>query len=124
MSKDEKISRLEKDMALLERKIDKKFDRTDESFGIFKSAMIRMQEENASLRKDRDYLLESYSKLLDRLHDSALSDGLRSAVDTMRGSLKDNFETIREAAKEGVIPSNTNETKSRQKNASLKKIKS
>lgn len=103
LSKDEKISKLEKKLSLLERSVERKFERSDENFEFFKSTILQMQKDNAKLKNDRDYLLGSYSKLLDRLYDSALSDGLRTVVDGMRGGLKENFRLIQDAAKEGLV---------------------
>jgi hypothetical protein len=103
LSKDEKIGKLEKRIALLERKVDRKFERGEENFEFFKSLVAKMQKENVQLKKDRDYLLGSYSKLLDRLYDSALSDDLRGAVESMRRGLKENFTLIQEAAREDLV---------------------
>ena len=105
LSKDEKISKLEKKLSLLERNVDRKFERSDESFEFFKSAVLQMQQDNAKLKKDRDYLFASYSRLLDRLNDSALSDDLRTAVESMRSGLRENFKLIQDAAKEGLVSS-------------------
>ncbi|MDI6722794.1 MAG: hypothetical protein QMD97_04505 [Candidatus Aenigmarchaeota archaeon] len=98
-TKDEKLSKLEKKVLLLDKKADRKFERIEENFEFFRALVIEMQNDNRQLRKDRDYLLKSYKGLLDRLYDSALSEDLRSVVEPMRNSLIENFNLIKEAGR-------------------------
>lgn len=102
-TKDDRMKILDRRMSALERKLDAKLERSEENFRLFKDIVIKMQKENIQLKKDRDYLLGSYKKLLDRLNDSALSDDLRGFVEPARNELKDSFNLIREAAKEGLV---------------------
>ncbi len=103
LSKDEKMGKLEKRLNSLEKSTERRFDRSDESFEFFKSIILQMQKENAQLKKDRDYLFTSYRNLLDRLYDSALSDELRNFIEPMRKGMKENFNLIQQAAKEGLV---------------------
>ncbi|MBI2580064.1 MAG: hypothetical protein HYW27_04135 [Candidatus Aenigmarchaeota archaeon] len=101
-TKDDRVKNLDKRMRAMERKLDSRLERGEENFRLFRDIVLRMQKENMQLKKDRDYLLGSYKKLLDRLYDSALSDDLRGFVEPARKELKENFNLIREAAKEGL----------------------
>ncbi|MBI2172919.1 MAG: hypothetical protein HYT73_01765 [Candidatus Aenigmarchaeota archaeon] len=103
LSKDEKMEKLEKKLNSLEKSTERRLDRSDESFRFFKTVIMQMQKDNAKLKKDRDYLFTSYSRLLDRLYDSALSDELRNLIEPMRKGLKENFNFIQQVAKEGLV---------------------
>ena len=64
LSKDERIEKLDKKIKEIDTKIERNFARTDESFETFRKIILNLQQENAELRSDRDFLLEKYKEFM------------------------------------------------------------
>jgi predicted nuclease with TOPRIM domain len=88
LTKNERMEKLEKRLRDLEMKMDRGFSRTSESFETFKDFLQRLQNENAELKKDRDFLLGKYKELVQGMG-SHLSGKLRQAASENTKLIKD-----------------------------------
>ncbi|MBI3190313.1 hypothetical protein HYZ41_01265 [archaeon] len=88
LTKDERIEKLEKRLRNLEMKMDRSFSKTNESFETFKDVLQRLQNENISLKKDRDFLIDKYKELMQNMG-SHVSGKLKQAVSDNTKLIKD-----------------------------------
>jgi|GEM_PF-6705373 len=86
VGRDEKIRRLERAIKDLEKKTEKNFENIGHSFDTFKSVVLKLQEENEGLKKDRDFLLEKYKEVVRQLG-SPVKDALEENAKVFRDAL-------------------------------------
>lgn len=84
-STDKRISRLERDL-------NRRMQRMEESFAIMRDSVLKLKKENAELRSDRDFLLGKYRDLLGKI-----------AIEPVRQVVADNARLLERVAKDGII---------------------
>lgn len=105
LSKDEKLDKMEKKLASLERKMSYNFSRVEESIDLMKKVVVDLQTQNSELRKDRDFLLSRYKNVLRKV---AATDSFTALNDKfvtpIKSELKESADLIREITVEGLYP--------------------
>lgn len=92
----------EKRIAKVERDMNRRMQRMEESFSIMKDAIIRLKKENIELKNDRDFLLERYKDILRKLPD--ISEPVKeNIVGPAKQIIIDNAKFFERVAKEGLV---------------------
>ncbi|MBI2578607.1 MAG: hypothetical protein HYW26_02750 [Candidatus Aenigmarchaeota archaeon] len=92
----------EKKIARLEREMNRRMQRMEESFSIMKDTIIKLKKENIELKSDRDFLLERYKDILRKL--PSISEPVKeSIVKPAKQIIIDNAKFFERVAKEGIV---------------------
>jgi hypothetical protein len=111
-SKDEKLERIEKRLAALERKTGQNFSNVSASIDMMKRMMMELQTENKSLKADRDFLLNRYKEILRRVPGSdvissgifaPIKDGIKSTSGLVRDIVLEDFEDPKKAGADSLF---------------------
>jgi len=97
------------DVNELERRIERlesKLENIDTTFNVFRDVLIKIQNENVQLRRNRDFLLEKHKDLLKKsVNKEKLSQEIRQKlVEPVRSELQEDIQLIKKltTAKEGI----------------------
>lgn len=103
-SKDEKITRLDKKIYGMERRMEQGLQRMNETITTLKEIIIKLQTENTQLRSERDFLVERHKKMLRRVPVPDLAGEISERlVKPAAGRIKENAEFVQLLAKEGFV---------------------
>jgi hypothetical protein len=103
-TKDEKIDRVEKKVAELERKLDYNIGRMNESITMLNEIILHMEAENKKLRNEKSFLIERHKKMLKRVPVPDLSYEINERfVKPAKNTVRENMNVVRLAAREGFV---------------------
>ncbi|MBI4174847.1 MAG: hypothetical protein HY517_04330 [Candidatus Aenigmarchaeota archaeon] len=90
----------EKRIARLERDMNRRFQRMEESFTIMTVAINRLKKENIELRNDRDFLLERYKDILRKASTEQLQERI---IEPAKQVVAENARFLERVAKQGML---------------------
>lgn len=103
-SKDEKLERLEKEVADLGKKMDNDLRRVNETLDTLSQVIIHLEAENKKLRDEKSFLLERQKKMLKRVPVPDLSREINDRfVKPTSNVIRENADLVRLVAKEGFV---------------------
>src|SRR3989338_4902799 len=94
---DRKIAKLERDMNRI-------MQRLEESFSLMRETLVKMKKENIELKQDRDFLLEKYNALLQKLPIDEIKETI---IEPAKQSIADNARFFEKVAKQGIVSRET-----------------
>ncbi len=102
-SKDEQIKKLEKNIENLEKKMNRNFMRMNDSLQTITDVITQMQQENKSLKKDRDFLIEKHKEIMRSVETESrlIKEMKQKFIEPARKELKEDVELLKTAVGEG-----------------------